>query len=220
MIREPADLAHWIDHTILVPDAREEQVQVLCREAIAHGFRSVCVNPIHVAFVARQLEGSTVLACSVVGFPFGATTSGIKAAEADRAVQDGAREVDMVISLGLLKAQRFDAVRKDIAEVKRACGPALLKVIIETCFLNDQEKISACRLSQEAEADFVKTSTGFGSGGASVADVRLMRATVGEKMGVKASGGIRTYEAARAMIEAGATRIGASASVRIVTGAS
>jgi len=220
VIREPADLAHWIDHTILAPDAREDQVQVLCREAIAHGFRSVCVNPIHVAFVARQLEGSSVFACSVVGFPFGATTSGIKAAEADRAVQDGAREVDMVISLGLLKAQRLDAVRKDIAEVKRACGPALLKVIIETCFLTDQEKITACRLSQEAEAGFVKTSTGFGSGGASVADVRLMRATVGEKMGVKASGGIRTFEVARAMIEAGATRIGASASVRIVSGAS
>jgi deoxyribose-phosphate aldolase len=219
MIRQPGDLAHWIDHTILAPEAPEERVEDLCREALAHGFRSVCVNPLHVAFVARRLRGAPVVACSVVSFPFGATTTRDKAAEAAVAVEAGAREIDMVISLGLLKAGRNDAVREDIAAVKRACGSALLKVIIETCLLTEEEKVVACRLSQEAQADFVKTSTGYGRGGATVEDIRLMRATVGPEMGVKASGGIRTYQAARAMIEAGATRIGASASVAIVTAA-
>jgi deoxyribose-phosphate aldolase len=217
IIRVPADLARWIDHTILAADAREAEVEVLCREALRHGFRAVCVNPIHVAFVARALRGSQVAACSVVGFPLGATPARNKAAEAEGAVGDGAGEIDMVLSLGLLKAGRADAVREDVAAVKKACGPALLKVIIETCYLGDEEKVLACKLAQEAGADFVKTSTGFGPGGATAADVRLMRAAVGEGMGVKASGGIRTFEAARAMIEAGATRIGASASVQIVS---
>jgi deoxyribose-phosphate aldolase len=216
VIREPSDLPHWIDHTILAPQAVEAQVAQLCREAVVHGFRSVCVNPVHVAFVAREIAGSPVAACSVVSFPFGATPGRSKAAEAAAAVEDGAREIDMVLALGLMKAGRLDAVREDIAAVKRVCGPALLKVILETCYLADDEKVAACRLAQEAGADFVKTSTGFGSGGATVADVQLMRRTVGEEMGVKASGGIRTYEAAKAMIEAGATRIGASASVAIV----
>jgi deoxyribose-phosphate aldolase len=216
LIREPPDLARWIDHTILAPDATEARVEPFCREAIAHGFRSVCVNPIHVRFVAARLQGTAVKACSVVSFPFGAAPSRAKAAEATAAVDNGAAEVDMVMAVGLLKGGQLDAVRADIAEVKRACGPALLKVILETCFLSDDEKVTACRLAQDAGADFVKTSTGFGSGGATVADVALMRRTVGPDMGVKASGGIRTFETAKAMIEAGATRIGASASLAII----
>jgi len=216
LITQPRDLAHWIDHTILAPDATEAQVEPLCVEAIDHGFRSVCVNPIHVRFVAGRLRGSTVKTCSVVSFPFGAAPSRAKAAETALAVEDGASEVDMVMAVGLLKGGQLDAVRTDIAEVKRACGPALLKVILETCFLTDEQKVTACRLAQEAGADFVKTSTGFGSGGATAEDVALMRRTVGPDMGVKAAGGIRTFEKAKAMIEAGATRIGASASLAII----
>jgi len=216
LIRQPADLARWIDHTILAPDATEAQVEPLCEEAIAHRFRSVCVNPIHVRFVASRLKDTAVKACSVVSFPFGAAPSRAKAAEAAAAVEDGAAEVDMVMAVGLLKAGRFEAVRADIAAVKRACGSALLKVILETCLLSGEEKVTACRLAQDAGADFVKTSTGFGSGGATVSDIALMRRTVGPDMGVKASGGIRTFEVAKAMIEAGATRIGASASLAII----
>jgi deoxyribose-phosphate aldolase len=216
VIRDPSDLAPWIDHTILAPDATEAKVAELCRQAVEHGFRAVCVNPIHVGFVARALRGSKVATCSVVCFPFGATPTRAKVAETTTVVEDGAREVDMVISLALLKAGRADAARDDIAAVKRACGPALLKVIIETCYLGDDEKVLACRLAQEAGADFVKTSSGFGPGGATAADVRLMRRTVGAEMGVKAAGGIRTYEVAAAMIEAGATRIGASASLTLI----
>ena len=217
IIHAPADLARWIDHTILAPDASEGQVERLCLEAIKHGFRSVCVNPIHVAFVSGRLRGSAVATCSVVSFPFGALPTRVKAAEAAAAVEDGATEVDMVLAQGLLKAGRLDEVRADVAAVKRACGPVLLKVILETCNLTDEQKVTACRLCREAGADFVKTSTGFGSGGATVADVSLMRRTVGPEMGVKASGGIRTFETAKAMIDAGATRIGASASVAIIS---
>jgi len=216
IIHAPADLAHWIDHTILAPDATEAQVERLCREATKHGFRSVCVNPVHVAFVAAALRGTVVAACSVVSFPFGATPTRAKVAEAAMAVEDGADEVDMVLALGLLKAGHLDAVRADVAAVKRACGSAVLKVIIETCLLTDEQKVTACRLSQEAGADFVKTSTGYGSAGATVSDVSLMRRTIGPEMGVKAAGGIRTFETAKAMIEAGATRIGASASLAII----
>jgi deoxyribose-phosphate aldolase len=216
VVREPLDLAHWIDHTLLAPDATEGQVEPLCREAIAHAFRSVCVNPIHVRYVAARLQGSAVKACSVVSFPFGAAPTRAKAMEAAAALEDGAAEIDMVLALGRLKAGQLDAVRADIAQVKRACGPALLKVILETCYLTDEEKVTACRLAQEAGADFVKTSTGFGPGGATVEDVALMRRTVGPEMGVKASGGIRTFAAAKAMIAAGATRIGASASLAII----
>jgi deoxyribose-phosphate aldolase len=216
IIHAPADLAHWIDHTILAPDATEAQVAPLCREAIEHGFRSVCVNPIHLRFVADALRGSKVVACSVISFPFGAMPTRTKAAEAAAAVEDGAGEVDMVLAVGLLRGGRHDDVRADVAAVKRACGKALLKVIIETCYLDDEQKVMACRLSQEAGADFVKTSTGYGKGGATTADIALMRKTVGPEMGVKASGGIRTYETARAMIEAGATRIGCSASLAII----
>jgi deoxyribose-phosphate aldolase len=216
LIEAPADLARWIDHTILNPDATEAQIDRVCREAAEHHFRAVCLNPVHVAFAAKALRGTGIGTCSVVSFPFGATPTRAKAAEASVAVEDGATEVDMVLALGLLKAGCFDAVCTDVAAVKRACRPALLKVIIEACLLNDEQKVMACRLSQEAGADFVKTSTGYGGGGATVADVSLMRRTVGPEMGVKAAGGIRTFETAKAMIAAGATRIGASASLVIV----
>ena len=184
----PRDLARFIDHTILKPDATAAQVRQLCGEAIEHQFCSVCVNPIFVKLVAGELAGSAVKACSVVCFPFGRTSTAAKAAETQTAVADGAGEIDMVIAVGLLKAGDYDRVRDDIAEVKRACGSSSLKVIIETCPLTDAENETACRLAQEAGADFVKTSTGFGGGGATVEDVALMRRVVGPSMGVKASG--------------------------------
>ncbi len=212
-----ASLAPFIDHTILRPDATEDQVRRHCEEARAHGFASVCVNPIHVALVARALAGSGVRTCSVVGFPFGATPSANKTSETARAVADGATEIDMVIDIGALKDGRENAVRDDIAAVKQACGGNLLKVIIETCLLEDAQKIAACRLAAEAGADFVKTSTGYGGGGATLHDVALMRKAVGDGLGVKASGGIRDATAAHAMIAAGATRIGASSGVALVT---
>jgi deoxyribose-phosphate aldolase len=217
-IRQPADLARFIDHTVLRPDARAAEVARYCAEAITHGFRAVCVNPCFVPLVSGALAGSGVTTCSVVGFPFGATSTSVKVAETEFAIGAGAREIDMVITIGALKDGEVDRVRDDIAAVKRACADALLKVIIEACLLTEAEKVAACRLSREAGADFVKTSTGFSSGGATVEDVALMRRTVGEGMGVKASGGIRTFEDAAAMINAGATRIGASASIAIVTG--
>jgi len=219
LIRVPADLAPLIDHTILKPDATAAQVRRLCDEAKQYRFRSVCVNPIFVSLVARELAGSGVATCSVMAFPFGATTTAEKVAETKQAAADGAGEIDMVIAIGMLKAGEQDYVRRDITEVKRACGQSLLKVIIETCLLTDEEKVLACRLAKEAGADFVKTSTGYGGGGATVEDVALMRRTVGPELGVKASGGVRTYEQALAMIEAGATRIGTSSGVAMVTAA-
>lgn len=215
---ESAGLAPFIDHTILRPDAQLADVERLCDEARAHGFKAVCVNPVFIPLVAERLAGSPVSPCAVICFPFGADPTAIKADEVEWVVRHGAREVDMVIPIGLLKAGCTAEVRDDIAAVKRACGDALLKVIIETCLLTDDEKVLACRLSQEAGADFVKTSTGFAGGGATVEDVALMRRTVGDGMGVKASGGVRTTEDARRMIAAGASRIGASASVAIVGG--
>ena len=212
-----SDLARLIDHTLLRPDATEAQVREVCDEARAHGFASVCVNPIHVALVARALEGSGVATCSVVGFPFGATPSANKAAEAARAVADGATEIDMVIDIAALKDGCDGAVRDDIAAVKRACDGRLLKVIIEAVLLDDEQKARACTLAEAAGANFVKTSTGYGGGGATLHDVALMRRAVGDRLGVKASGGIRDAVTARAMVAAGATRIGASASVAIVT---
>jgi deoxyribose-phosphate aldolase len=188
-----------------------------CDEAKLHRFCSVCVNPVNVPLVAAALAGSDVLTCSVIGFPFGAIPTALKAAEAAWVVAAGAREVDMVLALGAMKDGDFAAVRRDIAEVKRACGDAVLKVILETCLLGDEEKVTACRLSQEAGADFVKTSTGYNKSGATVADIALMRRTVGDAMGVKASGGIRTRQDALKMLEAGASRIGASASIAIIS---
>lgn len=213
-----AELARTIDHTILRADATRADVAEVCREAREHGFFSVCVNPVHVPDVAAALAGSEVATCAVVGFPLGATPSALKAAEARWVVAAGAGEVDMVIDVGALKEGRQDDVRADIAAVRAACGPALLKVIIETCLLSDAEKETACRLAVAAGAGFVKTSTGFGKAGATVEDVALMRRIVGPDIGVKASGGVRTREDALRMLAAGASRIGASASVAIVTG--
>ncbi len=216
----PADLSGYIDHTLLTPDATPADIDQLCDEAMQYGFASVCVNPVWVRRAAQRVRGSGVKVTSVVGFPLGANATEIKVMEARRALRDGAREIDMVLNIGLLKEGKHDAVRRDIARVADACREvgAVSKVIIEAGVLSDEEKVIACRLAQEARADFVKTSTGFGRGGATVYDVALMRETVGPGMGVKASGGIRTTAEAQEMIAAGATRIGASAGISIVTG--
>ncbi|MCO6453383.1 MAG: deoxyribose-phosphate aldolase [Caldilineales bacterium] len=207
-----------IDHTLLKPDATEAQIRTLCQEARDHHFASVCVNPAWVGLASELLRGSDAVSCTVIGFPLGATMPEVKAFETERAVRNGAREVDMVINIGALKSLRYDEVYCDIAGVVRAAraGDALVKVIIETSLLTDEEKVEACVLSQAAGADYVKTSTGFSTGGATVADVALMRRVVGDQMGVKASGGIRNADDASAMVEAGATRIGASAGIKIV----
>jgi deoxyribose-phosphate aldolase len=211
------NLASYIDHTLLKPDAREADILKICEEAKDYTFFSVCVNPYYVKTVAEALKGSPVKVTSVIGFPLGASTSTIKAAEAEKAIEDGANEIDMVINVSALKDKKYDVVESDIASVVKAInGRALLKVIIETCLLTDDEKVKACELAMAAGAQYVKTSTGFSTGGATENDVRLMRKTVGDALGVKASGGIRDYETAMKMIEAGASRLGASASVGIV----
>lgn len=210
-------IASYIDHTLLKPDATVEQIESLVNDAKKYNFASVCVNPTWVSYCANLLEGTDVKVCTVIGFPLGATTSEVKQVETTNAIENGAREVDMVINIGALKSGKLDLVKSDIeAVVEAAKGKALVKVIIETSLLTDKEKIQACKLAKEAGADYVKTSTGFSGGGATVEDVRLMRSTVGPDLGVKASGGIRTYEDAKKMIEAGATRIGASSGVKIV----
>ncbi|WP_374711641.1 deoxyribose-phosphate aldolase [Symbiobacterium terraclitae] len=214
-----AQLAKLIDHTLLKPDATEAQIRTLCAEAREHAFMSVCVNPHWVPLCRDLLSGTDVLVCTVIGFPLGMNRSEIKAVEAEDAVARGAREVDMVINIGALKSGQHGVVLSDIrAVVEAVSGEARVKVIIETGLLTDEEKVTACRLAQEAGADFVKTSTGFGHGGATVADVALMRRTVGPAMGVKASGGVRDLATALAMVEAGANRIGASAGVAILAG--
>lgn len=207
------------DHTILKADATKEDVKKVCEEAMAYSFCSVCVNSYYVPYVVELLHGSDVKICTVVGFPLGAMSTRAKALEAKIAVMDGADEVDMVINIGALKDKDYDVVLEDIKAVKEACGNALLKVIIETCLLTDEEKIKACELSKEANADFVKTSTGFSTAGAKVEDVKLMRETVGKGMGVKASGGIHDKEFANALVEAGASRLGTSATIKIVESA-
>ena len=211
------ELAKTIDHTLLEPDATAAQIRKICDEAKAYRFASVCVNPSRIALVAKELEGTDVTPCCVVGFPLGAIPSESKAAEAAVAVKNGAREIDMVIDIGAAKDGDWARVEADIAAVKAACGEAKLKVIIETCLLTDDEKVQACLAAKRANADFVKTSTGFSKGGATVEDVRLMRRTVGPDMGVKASGGIHNRAEALAMLEAGATRIGASSGIAIVS---
>ena len=216
--RTSIDLARLIDHTILKPEASRADVARHCEEARAHGFASVCVNAVHTGFVAGLLAGSGVKTCTVVGFPLGAGSGEAKAAETALAVAAGADEIDMVLDIGALREGDAERVAADIAAVRAACPGKVLKVILETCLLDDAQKELGCRLSQQEGADFVKTSTGFSTGGATVADVALMRRVVGPDMGVKASGGIRTAEIALAMVEAGATRIGASASVAIVGG--
>ncbi len=213
-------IASLIDHTVLKPEATEADIVRICREAVDYGFASVCVNPYYVPLVADMLRGSRVLTCTVVGFPLGASMPETKAFEATRAVQDGAQEIDMVINIGALKSARYDWVRHDVEQVVASAhkGGAIVKVIFETALLTDEEKIIACEISRDAGAEFVKTSTGFGPGGATTDDVALMRRIVGGELGVKASGGIGNREAAAQMIAAGATRIGASAGVRITRG--
>ena len=214
------DLAKLIDHTLLKPDATQDQIAQLCYEARKYGFASVCVNPTWVELCAQLLKGSQVKVCSVIGFPLGATPSEVKAFETQTAINHGATEIDMVINIGALKTGDLELVAKDIRGVVATAhaGGAIVKVIIEAVFLTDEEKTIACLLSKEAGADFVKTSTGFASGGATVHDVELMRKTVGPEMGVKAAGGVRTYEDVEKMVKAGATRIGASAGVKIIQG--
>jgi len=211
-------LAGMIDHTLLKPDATHAMVEQLCAEARKYHFASVCVNPTHVKLSAELLRGSDVKVCTVIGFPLGANTSEVKACEARNALENGASEIDMVIAIGALKAGNTELVGADIRAVVEAghAGKALVKVIIETALLTDEEKVTACLLAKEAGADFVKTSTGFSGGGANVHDIALMRKTVGPDMGVKASGGVRTHEDAVALVEAGATRIGASAGIKII----
>lgn len=213
------NIASMIDHTILKPDTTREVVKKVCDEAKEYNFASVCVNPYYVSFVKNQLEGTDVKVTSVIGFPLGSTTKEVKAFEAQNAIENGADELDMVINVGALKNKEYHIVKEDIeAVVNVAKDKALVKVIIETCLLTDEEKSMACKLSLEAGADYVKTSTGFSTGGATVEDVRLMRSIVGPNIGVKASGGIRDSKKTREMIEAGASRIGASSSVEIVKG--
>lgn len=212
------ELAAYIDHTLLKPDATAEQIVKLCDEAKQYHFASVCVNPSRIALAAAELDGTDVTPCCVVGFPLGAIPSQSKAAETAVAVGNGAREIDMVINIGAAKDGDWALVESDIAAVKAACGDqAKLKVIIETCLLTDEEKVQACLAAKRANADFVKTSTGFSKAGATVEDVALMRRTVGPEMGVKAAGGVHNRAEALAMIEAGATRIGASSGIAIVS---
>ena len=220
------ELNRYIDHTLLKPDATRAQIEKLCAEGQQYHFASVCTNLCWTKLCADLLDKSDVKVCAVVGFPLGATTTLAKMFETDQAIDAGAREIDMVINVGALKSQLLDFMRNDIAGVLASCRSsrrkdkhALLKVIIETGLLSDEEKRIACRLAKDAGADFVKTCTGFSGGGATVADIQLMRATVGPDMGVKASGGVRTRADALAMIEAGATRIGTSAGVAIISGA-
>ena len=214
-----ASLAGMIDHTLLKPEATPDQIAQLCYEARKYGFAAVCINPTHVELAAQLLRGSSVAVCTVVGFPLGATPPEVKAYEAQVALDHGATEIDMVINIGALKARDYEMVARDIRAVVRVCqartAPALVKVIIEAVLLTEEEKIAACLLAKESGANYVKTSTGFAAGGATVADVQLMRRTVGPGMGVKAAGGVRTRDEAEAMVQAGATRIGASAGVKI-----
>ena len=213
------NIASYIDHTVLAANAQEEKIAKLCEEAKQWHFASVCVNTCWTKFCAEKLKGTGVIVCVVVGFPLGAMCTKAKAFEAKCAVEEGATEVDMVINVGWLKDHKDDLVEADIRAVKQACGDKHLKVIIETCLLTEEEKVRACQLSVKAGADFVKTSTGFSTAGAKAEDVALMRKTVGPNVGVKAAGGIRTYEDAKKMIEAGANRLGCSAGIAIVTSA-
>lgn len=213
------NLAKMIDHTLLRADATEAEITKLATEAKTYHFASVCVNPTWVAYAAEQLKGTEVKVCTVIGFPLGASTSAVKALEAKDAIASGATEVDMVINIGALKDGNNELVENDIrAVVQAAAGQALVKAIIETCLLTDEEKVTACELAVKAGADYVKTSTGFSTGGATAEDVALMRRTVGDRAGVKASGGVRNLEDMNKMIEAGATRIGASSGVKILEG--
>ncbi|MBO0476196.1 deoxyribose-phosphate aldolase [Vagococcus sp. DIV0080] len=213
------NLAKYVDHTLLKPEATKEQIKVLCEEASQHDFASVCVNPYWVSYASDLLSDSDVKVCTVIGFPLGATSTATKFFEAKNAIDNGANEIDMVINVGELKSKNYDAVEADIAAVVKASHPeAIVKVIIETCLLTKEEIVKACELSVAASADFVKTSTGFSTGGATVEDVKLMKETVGDKAFVKASGGVRSLEDAKNMIAAGADRLGTSSGVTLVSG--
>lgn len=205
-----------IDHTVLKATATFEDIEKLCEEARFHNFKSVCVNPANVAYASNLLEGSDVLVCTVVGFPLGANTKAVKVLETVDAIKNGADEIDMVINVGKAKEHDYEYIEDEIKLVVAASGDKTVKVIIETCYLTDEEKVECCKAAVRAEADFVKTSTGFGTGGATKEDIALMRKTVGPEMGVKASGGVRSYEDLMTMVEAGATRIGASAGIAIM----
>lgn len=212
------NIARMIDHTLLKPEATKAQIETLCQEAKEYTFASVCVNPTWVKTAAELLAGTEVKVCTVIGFPLGANTPEVKAFETKNAIENGATEVDMVINIGALKDKNYDLVEKDIRAVVEAANGVLTKVIIEACLLTDEEKAIACELSVKAGADFVKTSTGFSTGGATAADIALMRKTVGPNIGVKASGGVRSAEDAKTMVENGASRIGASSGIAIVKG--
>lgn len=208
----------FIDHTQLKPESTREQIDKIINEAKEYGFKSICVNPTHVKYSAEQLKGTDVLVCTVIGFPLGASTKEVKAFETKNAIENGASEIDMVINIGALKDGRLDEVKDDIESVVKASNGKTVKVIIETVLLTDEEKVTACKIAKEAGADFVKTSTGFAGGGATASDVKLMKDTVGEALEVKASGGVRNLEDFNNMLDAGATRIGASAGVQINQG--
>lgn len=208
----------FIDHTQLKPESTREQIDKIINEAKEYGFKSICVNPTHVKYSAEQLKGTDVLVCTVIGFPLGASTKEVKAFETKNAIENGASEIDMVINIGALKDGRLDEVKDDIESVVKASNGKTVKVIIETVLLTDEEKVTACKIAKEAGADFVKTSTGFAGGGATASDVKLMKDTVGKALEVKASGGVRNLEDFNNMLEAGATRIGASAGVQIIQG--
>jgi deoxyribose-phosphate aldolase len=210
--------ASYIDHTLLKPEATKAQIVALCAEAKQYGFASVCVNPAWIETAAKELEGAVSKVCTVIGFPLGASTSEVKAFETKDAIAKGAGEIDMVLNIGALKGQDYELVLNDMKAVVEAANGTLVKVIIETCLLTDEEKVKACELAVEAGVDYVKTSTGFSTGGATPEDVALMRKTVGPDLGVKASGGVRSLADLKAMIEAGATRIGASSGVKIMQG--
>jgi deoxyribose-phosphate aldolase len=220
MIKEryKMDIAKYIDHTILKPESTAEDVKRLCKEAKEYNFASVCVNGCYAELVSTELAGSNVKTCVVTGFPLGAMTKEAKAFETSDAIKNGANEIDMVINVGALKGRNYDLVKEDIEAVVNATkGKAIVKVIIETCLLTDEEKVKVCEIAKEAKVDFVKTSTGFSSGGAATEDIALMRKTVGKDLGVKASGGVRNYKTAMDMINSGASRIGASESIAIVS---
>lgn len=205
-----------IDNTLLKADATEEQIKNLCKESKEWNFMSVCVNPYYIPFCKKELSGSDVKVCTVIGFPLGQMTTEAKVFETKDALEKGADEIDMVINVAALKDKKYDYVKNEIAEIKKACGDHVLKVILECCLLNDEEKVKACLLAKEAKADFVKTSTGFSIHGATVHDVELMRKTVGPEMGVKAAGGVRSHEELLEMVKVGATRIGTSSGVKLM----
>ena len=214
---EKMELAKYFDHTILKPDAKVTEVEKICKEALEYAFASVCINPTHVVLASKLLANSEVKVCTVIGFPLGASTTETKAFEAKDAIIKGASEIDMVINIGAIKSGNWELVEKDIHEVSKACGDSvLLKVIFETCLLTDEEKVKACHVAEKAGADYVKTSTGFSTGGATESDVALMRKSVAEMTGVKASGAVRDLATTMKMIKAGATRIGSSSSVAIL----